>query len=433
MQFNFSEDSNLYGRAPHDDKFEFPVNIKQMGSLEEKIKIYMEDYVYTYLFQYAKTNGNKEKLSVLVGKFIEKQEQKILVISGAIQGKYSLNEKGMEHFTQETWDYVNHQMDHYFSGLEIVGWMHTQPGYGTFLMARDEAYHKANFTSSYHVLYVLDPIERQDTFYIYNEEKTALKPAKGYIIYYDKNENMQDYMIENSISKPKITLDKAEEEEMAAAEMETEQQQPEGQEKEKKVKRQRLDAAPQIRSLLKRKAQEVEERARNRYTVLVGVCGVLCMVCFAMGISLIHNQSRINKLEEEVVSVMSIYQGIETRLDDTASVFAAQNMQIQQQQQQIAETAQKEAETSTAQAESPSTPEAPPQTSAEEQTEEIPASAAEPSQYYLVEKGDTLGYISMKFYGTESMIDEIMQANHMTDPDKIYYGKKLLLPNVSND
>ena len=47
--------------------FTFPSNVKQMGNIDKKLKIYIEDYAYTYLYQYAKTGGGSEKLAVLVG------------------------------------------------------------------------------------------------------------------------------------------------------------------------------------------------------------------------------------------------------------------------------------------------------------------------------------------------------------------------------
>ena len=61
MQFLFNDDSNLYSSAGSDDDTTLPSNVKQMGSIEEGIRIYVEDYVYTYLYQYARSGGNKEK------------------------------------------------------------------------------------------------------------------------------------------------------------------------------------------------------------------------------------------------------------------------------------------------------------------------------------------------------------------------------------
>ena len=47
---------------------------------------------------------------------------------------------------------------------------------------------------------------------------------------------------------------------------------------------------------------------------------------------------------------------------------------------------------------------------------------------YCIEKGDTLAKISTKFYGDESMIDKICQANNIADKNTIQYGVNIVLP-----
>lgn len=93
MQFLFNDDSNLYSSAGSDDDTTLPSNVKQMGSIEEGIRIYVEDYVYTYLYQYARSGGNKEKLAALAGKHMTVQGQEVIMISGAIQAKDTKQER----------------------------------------------------------------------------------------------------------------------------------------------------------------------------------------------------------------------------------------------------------------------------------------------------------------------------------------------------
>ena len=47
---------------------------------------------------------------------------------------------------------------------------------------------------------------------------------------------------------------------------------------------------------------------------------------------------------------------------------------------------------------------------------------------YVIEEGDSLGYISMKYYGPKSNVDMIMQVNNLTDSDKIMIGQVLDIP-----
>ena len=49
--------------------------------------------------------------------------------------------------------------------------------------------------------------------------------------------------------------------------------------------------------------------------------------------------------------------------------------------------------------------------------------------YYVVQKGDNLAAICRKVYKTTAMMDKVCQANGIDDPDAIYAGQYLTLPN----
>ena len=125
MEYYFNQEGNLYDKGERD--FDAPARVKQMGSIENNVKIFMEDYVYTYLYQYGRSCGGKEKLAALVGRHYVVNGQETVVISGAIQGKGAVQENGAERFTEESWEYIGGQMQKYFKGMTIVGWVHCQP------------------------------------------------------------------------------------------------------------------------------------------------------------------------------------------------------------------------------------------------------------------------------------------------------------------
>ena len=59
------------------------------------------------------------------------------------------------------------------------------------------------------------------------------------------------------------------------------------------------------------------------------------------------------------------------------------------------------------------------------------AAAAEPeSQFYTVEKGDTLSKVAKQFYGDANAYMKIFEANKpmLSHPDKIYPGQNLRIP-----
>jgi len=166
------------------------------------MRVYVEDYVFSYLSQYAQAGGYEERLAVLVGRLLTVDGQKVLFVNGAVQGKYCERDRGILIFSDKSIAYAREMIEAYFPGSEIVGWMQSQPSYGTFLNSSYAAYHKDAFQKDYHVLFVTDPVEGSNAFYTYNEAMDDLVEAKGYFIYYEKNPSMHEYMLENKPTDP---------------------------------------------------------------------------------------------------------------------------------------------------------------------------------------------------------------------------------------
>ena len=384
MEYYFDSDSNLYDKAEKD--LHTPGRVKQMGSIENSMKIFMEDYVYTYLYQYGRSGGGREKLAALIGRHAVINGQETVVISGAIQGKGTVQENGVERFSEETWEYLGGQMERYFKGMSIVGWVHCQPGFGAFLMAKDENFHREYFKEKWQVLFVLDTVDKLDTFYIYNEEKTGLRQAKGYFIYYDKNREMQEYMLENSMVRPKEEQ-VLEEREKAAAMTE------ERRERRKPTQEERLDAAQDIRRVLKKREAVAKQAKKEHDRLLVMVSCVLCVVCVSLGAAMLQSLDRLRTVETELMTMQTSYKALAEDFEGVKvqSVFAVQQAEME---------------------------------------EDAAEKKMERRKKYTVESGDSLGYISRKFYGDNSGIVPIMELNGLPDADRIYEGQILWLPEV---
>lgn len=61
----------------------------------------------------------------------------------------------------------------------------------------------------------------------------------------------------------------------------------------------------------------------------------------------------------------------------------------------------------------------------EEDTEALSRSV---TRYYEIERGDTLYTISEEIYGDISKVQDICELNNISDPDNIHYGQKIILP-----
>lgn len=57
-----------------------------------------------------------------------------------------------------------------------------------------------------------------------------------------------------------------------------------------------------------------------------------------------------------------------------------------------------------------------------------PKAASTQIRTYVVQDGDFLTAISMKFYGNEDSVDKILKANNISDANLIESGTKLIIP-----
>jgi len=428
---------------------ELPTNIKQIGSIGEGMRIYFEEYAYSYFQQYAESAGYEGRMGILIGKRMVIDEQAVLFVTGAIQAPYLNKEGDFSVFSTKTWQYADEMLDKYFDGLEVVGWAMSQPGFGVFLSEAGGQYHRNSFTESHMVIFVTDPEEGLSAFYTWGEEAQgdaraknaaqARRPieSRGYFIYYDKNKGMHEYMLDNLIPKPEPVAGETEEDGEHAA----------GVIKDFTRRREARPARP----------RQAPARVVN---MLVAVSAVLFVACVVMGAGMIQNSGRLADLSTQVAilkgtntdlstanrdliaevtsggSTPAFKNGIgqeptaaaqQTPAGNAAGQSAAQNAQANTQPaaQPAGQSVQADSAVQSEQAAAAgqTAPPAPADTMANlnKPNSDIPAT-------YTIASGDTLDGISLKFYGTRAMVDRIMQANNITDKNKIMYGKVLRLP-----
>ncbi len=418
----------------NEKRTKLPTNIKQVGNISHGLKIYVEDYVYTYIQQYAAFAENEEKIGILTGKkeFIENED--ILFINGIIQGKFSKNEAGMEILTEKSKEYIKEEMIKYFPDDEILGWLYIQPGYGDFLNSTLINYHENNFKKYYSVLFIYDPIEKINGFFSKNEVLGGLEEVKGYFIYYDRNEGMHEYMLENKFAKPKEAENYTESDGDVSVKGEDKTHADEIVEKMRSSFTKERSAKPRTTRM---KGKIVTEQ-KKLVNLLGTLSAALFCACFVMGASIIKNDDRIENVEKQMAAIDNSYTYLIKTIKEgnVQNVFAAQDNEYiktetvslaeTKEQTTINETEEKTTEKIT-ETTTETTTEAAAETSELKTAEENKTAASEKTKY-VVKEGDNLTSISLEFYGTNEMTKEIMAENNIDDPDKIYYGMVLRLP-----
>jgi len=429
--------------------FTLPTNIKQIGSIGDGLRIYVEDYVCTFLHQFAEAGGYGERLAFLIGRHLIIDGQPILFISGAIHGKHTEEYDGFLRFSEKSREYAETMLEEHFPMMEIVGWMQSQPSYGTYLNQHYATYHLRQFRKAYQVMFVLDPIERLNAFY--TQDPDAMTPSErmsevsGYFIYYEKNVNMHEYMLANKvveytpkkptmIEKPLMTY--SEDDQVASEHHEDGEDAYQGygsrqMEPEEIIRRHQAEKA-------RRKAPVAEQkRALN---MVASLCAVLFVVSFILGVGFIRSQDRIDTLEEEIrllnVGLRNVLaQSMPNEDNPLATVFAEQDTLPQLESPPITDTALPTIE-----------PTPPPDTASTQEpiddsngieTGEIYETQPEDDtadvfiqipETYTIQYGDSLISISMRFFETAEMVEAIMALNGIEDADHIVAGRTIALP-----
>lgn len=189
----------VMSQVNHQEMLKLPKNIRQIGLPEEKRKIYVEDYVVTYMNQLAAEYPNQQSAAVLLGFYTRQKDMRLTFINGAIGIPAAKVEEDQISFNSDLWEDVYDTMRKYFQKSEIVGWFLTRPGKSLGINEKITKIHVDQFPGKEKTLFLMDPLDKEEAFFIYESGK--LTRQHGYYIYYERNEDMQNYMIENRKGK----------------------------------------------------------------------------------------------------------------------------------------------------------------------------------------------------------------------------------------
>ncbi|MCL2573503.1 MAG: LysM domain-containing protein [Defluviitaleaceae bacterium] len=446
------------------NKFALPTNIRQIGNTEgSPMKIYMEDYVCSYLKQYAESGGHTEKIAFLVGKYMIIDAVPYVFVQGVIQGKHSEYTDNMECFTDASYDHAEDELARYFSGCEILGWMQSQPGYGVHLNPSYADYHMNNFTRPYQVLFVMDPIEKLNVFYMWNPEMSGVQECGGYFVYYDQNKGMQEYMNNNRISRARVSEKAKQTDDMPSTRLKIFEDSTPKTRARKNEDEKQTSRAPSRRSssMSSLKTTEREDKSmedvRKMSNLLIGLCAVLFITTFIMGAGLLQSDGRISALENAIVTIDGNHIIIADQLRQISSmpVFVEQDHITRYTSGNVADGTQNYAPpaqpivtpypaitppptpspepVATPTPQPTQTPEATPTPTATPDPTLPPIDQVTPAfanipETYTIQAGDTLFAVAQMFFGDIGMVARIMEVNNIEDPNHIIIGQVLILP-----
>lgn len=392
------------------ESFSMPRNVRQIGLANGDYRIYIEDYVYTFLCSLAEDEKpeGQGSVAVLTGEIQWTADMTCIFIKGAIAADGM--EAAAEHidFSEKLWQKLQEDKDQYFPEQEIVGWFFAQPQIAMEITELFVKVHLRHFGGE-KILMLMDPGEREDAFFRYDGGMMA--KLSGYYIYYEKNSQMQTYMIERS--------------------------QKEGGEASEKVEDR---AVRNFRKIIDSKnPEERGEEKTSAFSYAATVC--LALAVLVAGVGFYRNQQEKTEVPEDYraasASVVQITPAVTEPMQSVSiSPKAVQTQKPVQTQEAVrgtpapTETTQKREKISI-------TPE--PRRSKKQsvseatqkkdnKTEETSVAAENPRETYVIRPGDTLYQISLNRYGTVEAMEQICALNGISANEIIYPGQVIVLP-----
>lgn len=351
----------------------FPKNVRQIGNVSDEPKIYVEDYVDTYLNQLREQAAENPVGVMLTGEILMQEGQAVVYASGAMRMK-EVEVKGTEIIIgEDTLKCLEEERKQYFPLSEVVGWCLIENGRPMGQTREITRIHEKSFSKPNTVFVWKEAMDHEEVYYAFKYGE--LMQMGGHYIYYEKNPTMQNYMIS---TRKKIGVTPSE------------------------VVEDR--AAKDFRSVVRERMEDKEQSQNSRLAYVTSI--LLVVVVLAIGISTINNFDKMEAVQDSLEILSQSVNQTESQAETVTEETSAA--------EEVSETVEVAKESEVSGGTIPET------STIQEQLSD--------DDFYVVQKGDTLDSISMKLYGNTSQVEAICKMNGLSDGNLIYIGQKLLLP-----
>ena len=421
-----------------------PKNVRQIGETNAERKIYVEDYVMTYLKDSIDDDENV-KYGVLLGN-IKKANKNTYVFVKGLAAASDVMENSII-FNDDIWTGIYQDIKDYFDSLEIVGWYVSVPYRVKDDMAPVRKQHLDNFAGNDKVCYLDDRTENEDGFYVF--ENGRMEKQKGYYIYYEKNPGMQNYIRDKSGSEaaaekiPERNKESLVKRVINMTSVFLKNQTTSNQNKSEK-KEKKSDQPVSFREIAKKSGKR---RLKPGYTI--GAVAVIALLLSAA--AMINNYSELKDIRQSLAKIADENQTVEvlSQIEESSETTAENEESDMDDEENSSEASDSKADSddggSVNTTDTETDEEEDENSDSGDSTGNMSGTLTGTGQdtyddsdstessvlsenYCIVEPGQTLYDISMTYYNSSSMVDEIKEANGIDDDYTIYEGQKIILP-----
>ena len=379
------------------DRRGLPKNIKQIGAPDSGDRIYIENIAYQKMHPYGQSA--EKMVYVMLGRFDDFAGHTCIFVEDVLKMNEVEFSGKLPVWNDDSWGYLYRKIRPEHENMIIVGWAVDICGQLPSMTAQLERVHQTYFGGTHQILLLMDTLEREESFF--SNHNGYLKRREGFYVYYDKT-------IPGRMEAAMETL-KEEEDKTTGRE-----------ERYRNYLNERRE---------ERRGPQLNNRGSYSSTLL------LVVAILALGYSSFWNHQKMESMEQ-VLSQMELKAAMHTevqqenvvKVEDVMGNVTSTQMQNTQSSMTAASSTQQNTEVwqNTQQ-------ETQVQQSTQLQTEYVEQTVSETEVYlaqgyYVVQEGESLAAICRKIYHTTAMMDEICEINNIDNPDAIFAGQRLFLP-----
>lgn len=386
---------------------DLPKNIVQIGEIDKTCKVYIEDFCFSYLKQLNVQASSKHIAVALYGSSREEEGISYLFVYCACRVLFL--EKDTKYLPQAALQDIEKQRKRYFAEYSFLG---------------------------YHIL------DGEMMEGIHAFDHGTCRYVGGYARFYEKNEKMLQYMLSEKKGEAPSEEVSVEKYEAVRKRQEERKRQVEAFQRQKERRRETAvhrNPAPEKNAGMRFAGTAAVLALGVGGAFFAGNSGQLQGLFQAAKQTLANiserqlpeavpvaaNAVQVDKIVAEDKLTQAILEENRSEETDSASLQGGEEAMTRESEELPAQTEVPREESGIIPSEAASSEEDLPVSAA---VEAPPSQEARKPTKYTVKRGDTLLDICQTWYGDESRLEEICSMNHITDPNDIKAGQKILLP-----
>lgn len=386
---------------------DLPKNIVQIGEIDKTCKVYIEDFCFSYLKQLNVQASSKHIAVALYGSSREEEGISYLFVYCACRVLFL--EKDTKYLPQAALQDIEKQRKRYFAEYSFLG---------------------------YHIL------DGEMMEGIHAFDHGTCRYVGGYARFYEKNEKMLQYMLSEKKGEAPSEEVSVEKYEAVRKRQEERKRQVEAFHRQKERRRETAvhrNPAPEKNAGMRFAGTAAVLALGVGGAFFAGNSGQLQGLFQAAKQTLANiterqlpeavpvaaNAVQVDKIVAEDKLTQAILEENRSEETDSASLQDGEEAMTRESEELPAQSEVPREESGIIPSEAASSEEDLPVSAAAEAS---PSQEARKPTKYTVKRGDTLLDICQTWYGDESRLEEICSMNHITDPNDIKAGQKILLP-----